>query len=115
MRSLLYLKNVTTLELNQEKCVGCGMCIEVCPHAVLGFNNGSAYVRNRDACMECGACAMNCPAQAIYVHAGVGCAAAVINSMLGRTDACCCVIDDRKSARLSGRVGRENDTGNSCC
>jgi hypothetical protein len=32
--------------------------------------------------MECGAYAMNCPVKAIKVSAGVGCAAAIIISML---------------------------------
>jgi ferredoxin len=33
-------------------------------------------------CMECGACSLNCPADAIEVKSGVGCAAAVLHSML---------------------------------
>jgi len=91
-----YLKNVVTLELCEEKCVGCGMCIEVCPQGVIALSNGAACLVDRDACMECGACARNCPAEAITVEAGVGCAAAVINSVLGRTnDACCCIIEKK--------------------
>ncbi|MBW1801774.1 MAG: 4Fe-4S binding protein [Deltaproteobacteria bacterium] len=90
----IYLENVTTLVLDEEKCVGCGMCLDVCPHAVLNMNDGHAYIQCRDACMECGACARNCPAAAISVQAGVGCAAAVINAALGReSSSCCCVID----------------------
>ncbi len=73
------------------------MCLVVCPHAVLSPNNGRVRIENRDACMECGACAQNCPTQALRVNAGVGCAAAVINSALGRKDsACCCVIEPKK-------------------
>lgn len=34
---LRYLKNATTLKLLSEKCIGCGRCIEVCPHAVFGM------------------------------------------------------------------------------
>jgi NAD-dependent dihydropyrimidine dehydrogenase PreA subunit len=100
MGQLIYLKNVTTLTLDEKKCVGCGMCMTVCPHAVFHMIEKHVQIRNRDACMECGACAKNCPADAIYVKTGVGCAAAVINSFLGRTDAsCCCVIkpDGRES------------------
>jgi Fe-S-cluster-containing hydrogenase component 2 len=29
-----YLKNVVTLKLIQEKCIGCEMCLNVCPHGV---------------------------------------------------------------------------------
>jgi ferredoxin len=94
MGQLIYLKNVTTLTLDEKKCVGCGMCMDVCPHAVFRMNEKHVQIRNRDACMECGACAKNCPVDAIFVKTGVGCAAAVINSFLGRTDAsCCCVIE----------------------
>jgi NAD-dependent dihydropyrimidine dehydrogenase PreA subunit len=94
MGQLMYIKNVATLALDQEKCVGCGMCLIVCPQAVLGMNNRHASIKNRDACMECGACARNCPTGAVSVQAGVGCAAAVINTALGRDgSSCCCVIE----------------------
>ena len=29
-----YLTDVVTLEFFQEKCTGCGKCVEVCPHGV---------------------------------------------------------------------------------
>ncbi len=56
-----YLKDVVTLKLDQEKCTGCGMCLEVCPHAVFKMNTRHVEIQNRDACMECGACSRNCP------------------------------------------------------
>lgn len=91
MERMTYLKDVVTLDLNEEKCMGCGVCIDVCPQAVIAINGiGRAWIQERDACMECGACSRNCPTGAFSVQAGVGCAAAVINSMLGRTDATCC-------------------------
>ncbi len=94
MGELIYLKDVVTLRLDEEKCVGCRMCLEVCPHAVLASSNGRVRIQDRDACMECGACARNCPTEAVTVQAGVGCAAAIINTALGRTgDSCCCVIE----------------------
>jgi ferredoxin len=89
----MYLKDVVTLKLDEEKCTGCGMCLQVCPHAVLGRHNGKVRIDTRDACMECGACAQNCPVLAIEVRAGVGCAAAIINSALGRqSTSCCCIV-----------------------
>ena len=90
----LYLKGVTTLQLNDDLCNGCGMCEEVCPHAVLTVENGIARIVERDACMECGACARNCRPGALTVRAGVGCAQAVINSALGRSSTSCCSLDD---------------------
>ena len=94
MDHLIYLKDVATLKLDAEKCTGCGMCLEVCPHDVFKLNGKRVAVGNRDACMECGACSRNCPFEAISVQAGVGCAAAVINSLLGRKEGeCCCLIE----------------------
>jgi len=107
MKKMIYLKDVVTLQLNKEKCTGCGMCMVVCPHAVFAMNNGRIQIENKDACMECGACAKNCPTEALTVQAGVGCAAAVINSALGREGACCCVIETKNDS-----VQSQN---NSCC
>ena len=86
-----YLKNVTTLFFDAEKCTGCGKCTEVCPHDVFDINGGKAQIVQKDLCMECGACALNCPAKAIEVNAGVGCAAAIIMSWFtGKEPTCGC-------------------------
>lgn len=99
MNRWVYLKNVASLALDPERCTGCGMCLEVCPHPVLVKENGTVRIMDRDRCMECGACARNCPFEAITVQAGVGCAAAVINAALGRTgNSCCCVLDIETTA-----------------
>ncbi len=98
MNRFIYLKDVVTLALDPEKCMGCGLCVVVCPHAVMRLNGDKACIDNRDACMECGACAQNCPAEAITVEAGVGCAAAIINAAVGRTDSVCCGTSDDKGS-----------------
>lgn len=86
-----YLKNVTTLSLTAEKCIGCGKCTEVCPHGVFDLDDGKAHIDDKDLCMECGACALNCPVSAIEVNAGVGCASAIIKSWItGGEPSCDC-------------------------
>jgi len=91
MPALRYLENVVTLKLDLEKCIGCGMCANVCPHGVLEIERRKARIIDRDACIECGACAGNCPVEALTVKAGVGCASAIINSWLtGEEPSCDC-------------------------
>jgi NAD-dependent dihydropyrimidine dehydrogenase PreA subunit len=89
MRRFTYLKNVVTLELKEENCNGCGMCIKVCPHAVFEFQHRKVRITNRDDCMECGACALNCEQNAILVKSGVGCAAAIIQGSIRNTEPSC--------------------------
>ncbi len=99
-----YLKNVATLRLDENRCTGCGLCVQVCPHAVFEIENRKAEgvvtsgrrtaqkqarIVDLDRCMECGACAMNCAFDAISVNAGVGCAAAIIHGTLHGTEPSC--------------------------
>ena len=86
-----YLVNVTTLNYTSEKCAGCGRCVEVCPQGVFEMQDKRARITDKDLCMECGACARNCDFGALSVNAGVGCAAALINSMItGGPPSCDC-------------------------
>lgn len=82
MKGFRYLENVATVELDRDACIGCGRCVEVCPHQVFALSGRQAHIVDRDACMECGACARNCPVTAIMVDAGVGCASGLINEWL---------------------------------
>ncbi len=72
----------TTLQLDKDKCIGCGKCTTVCPHSVFILKGGKAEITYPTACMECGACQLNCPADAITVESGVGCAGAMIRAAL---------------------------------
>lgn len=82
MKGFGYIRNVVTLELDRELCIGCGICAAVCPQQLFAMQGGKAQIMDRDACMECGACALNCPVMAIAVDAGVGCASGMINEWL---------------------------------
>lgn len=90
-----YLKNVVTLKLDCKKCVGCGMCLNVCPHGVFELSDGKAKIIDLDSCMECGACSKNCAFSAVIVTPGVGCAAAIIKGFLtGNEPSCDCSSSD---------------------
>lgn len=106
MSKLVYLQDVVTLSLDRQRCMGCTLCVTVCPQAVFGMVDGRAKIASRDHCMECGACAKNCPVEAISVKAGVGCAEAVLNSMLGReSGSCCCLLEDEDGSPSGPEVG----------
>lgn len=87
--------DVATLQFNEDKCIKCKRCIEVCPHHVFEMTDRLQVV-NKSACMECGACQMNCPTSALSVNAGTGCASAVLytyfkkNKFLKRFFKSCC-------------------------
>ncbi len=84
-----YLKNVATLQLDIEKCIGCGQCLTVCPHNVFTMDNRKAQIVDLDTCMECGACAKNCPVDALRVKPGVGCASGILMGLLNSNSNCC--------------------------
>ena len=98
-----YIAGGASLSLDAEKCTGCGRCMEVCPHGVFERSNGKVEFAARERCMECGACAQNCSFEAVKVEAGVGCACAIINSMLYGGDPSC----DCSGDSVTG--------GSSCC
>lgn len=100
---LKYLPNVSTLDLQAEKCTGCAMCLAVCPHEVFRLAGSKAEIADRDACMECGACSRNCPAAAIRVRAGVGCAYALLYSRLRGLSEPVCGPEDAGCESQGGR------------
>lgn len=51
--------------LEEETCIGCGICVDACPQEVLGIDDGLMAVDNEDACIGCGDCLEECPMGAI--------------------------------------------------
>ena len=56
------------LRINQEDCVGCGICSRVCPRGNFEFT-GNGVVCSGD-CEFCLACIQNCPQKAIVLRRG---------------------------------------------
>ncbi len=54
--------------VDEEKCVGCGVCVQVCPVEVFELVNGKAKPVKADQCIGCRACEAQCAAQAITVE-----------------------------------------------
>ncbi len=90
MENFRYFKGVSTLKLDTEKCIGCGICQMVCPHGVFKIHEKKACIIDHDGCMECGACALNCLGYALSVTPGVGCAEYIISGWIkGKENASC--------------------------
>ncbi len=50
--------------INQDKCVGCGLCVDACPFGAIVMENGKARIID-DKCTLCGACVSACNFEAI--------------------------------------------------
>ncbi|MFX1284490.1 MAG: 4Fe-4S binding protein [Promethearchaeota archaeon] len=73
-----------TAQIFQDQCIGCGWCIDVCPHQIIIFDeNKKATIIEGDKCIECGACELQCPSNAILTHPlGCGCISGVLKTKI---------------------------------
>jgi len=51
------------VQVNNEKCTGCGVCVDVCPVNAIKLENGKAVIG--DECVDCESCIAQCPVEAI--------------------------------------------------
>ncbi len=49
--------------IDNEKCVGCGRCVELCKFNAISISGGKAVI-DRDLCANCGWCVRECPHEA---------------------------------------------------
>ncbi|PKN04104.1 MAG: nitroreductase [Deltaproteobacteria bacterium HGW-Deltaproteobacteria-9] len=52
--------------IDSEKCIGCGLCVKVCPYETLSLVDGKARVTG-DKSLNCGHCVAVCPVSAVSV------------------------------------------------
>ena len=63
------------IHIIEERCKGCGFCVEFCPQNVLDMSertNSKGYhppeIQDDSHCVNCGLCALLCPDFAIYIE-----------------------------------------------
>lgn len=57
--------------IDEDLCVGCGTCVDVCPTDAILMNSSERAERNAEACLGCGICARSCPEEAISLKEGL--------------------------------------------
>jgi ferredoxin len=51
------------VNVDKQKCTGCGVCVDVCPVNAIAIKDKKAVIN--DACIDCGACIGQCPVEAL--------------------------------------------------
>lgn len=54
------------IQIDEEKCNGCGLCAQACHEGAIGMVNGKAKLMREDYCDGLGDCLPACPVDAIH-------------------------------------------------
>jgi len=54
--------------VDEEKCIGCGECVDVCPVEVYEMQDGKSVPVNADECLGCESCVEVCDQDSITVE-----------------------------------------------
>ena len=55
-------------EIDQEKCIGCEICVKICPYKAIYKDGEEQVFIQKVLCKGCGVCASSCPQLAIKMH-----------------------------------------------
>ena len=94
------LQPTTKISIDQDLCIKCGICVEVCPFGLPEKAPDNRYIiPHPELCTECSACKKNCPVDAILLdeQKGCGCLWDVKARKKGKAGSCC--GEDQDSSR----------------
>ena len=55
------------IKVDNDKCTGCGTCVDTCPMSVYEIQDGKSVPVKVEECIVCRACEAQCPEGAIQV------------------------------------------------
>ena len=56
------------IKLDRDRCVGCWMCVSVCPHNAIVGEKKEIHAIDIELCEKCGICRSECKFDAIYAN-----------------------------------------------
>ena len=56
--------------LDREKCIGCGLCVDICPVDALRFDVAGKVplIKYPEECWHCNSCVLDCPEKAMSLR-----------------------------------------------
>lgn len=58
---------MTAVNIEKERCIGCGICIDICPYRAIQLTNSTAEYTLSEDCFLCGHCQAVCPVDAVLI------------------------------------------------
>ena len=74
-------------------CIGCGMCVAICPFDAISISEIGVALVDETKCMGCGVCVTECPQEIIRLHeAGSPIVVKCSNRDAGKTARAACAV-----------------------